>query len=314
MVIQVEIFGSRIKFRHLHCFLAVAQHHSLQKAAEVLSITQPAVSKTIKELEDILQVHLFVRGRKGAALTREAELFLRHAGTSVSALRQAVDSMAQVRDHGSAMIAIGVLPTLAPSFVPRVLLAFHRAFPEVQVSVITGTNPQLLTQLRQRELDLVLCRLSDPEQMVGLSFEHLYTDPLVLVVRPGHPLLSAPTLELARLRSFTAVLPLKGSVIRHTADTFAITHGIAPIADFIETLSVSFGRAYTGNSDAIWFVPWGAVQPDVESGLLVRLPLSTRGTEESIGVMLRTDGLAQPEVQNLITLFRHTASERRGNA
>jgi LysR family pca operon transcriptional activator len=107
---------------------------------------------------------------------------------------------------------------------------------------------------------------------------------------------------------------LSGSVIRHTADTFAITHGIAPFTDFIETLSVSFGRAYTASSDAIWFVPWGAVQPDIESRLLVRLPVSTRGTEESIGVMLRTDGLPKPEVHSLIELFRQTASERRANA
>ena len=87
----------RIKYRHLQCFLAVAQHGSLQKAADVLAITQPAVSKTLKELEDLLAVRLFERGRRGAVPTREGEAFLRHAGASVSALREAVASVAQTR-------------------------------------------------------------------------------------------------------------------------------------------------------------------------------------------------------------------------
>jgi LysR family pca operon transcriptional activator len=112
----------RIKFRHLQCFLAVAQHGSLQKAADVLAITQPAVSKTLKELEDLLAVRLFDRGRRGAVPTREGEAFLRHAGASVSALREAVASVAQTRRQGNAVIAMGVLPTVAPWLMPQLLL------------------------------------------------------------------------------------------------------------------------------------------------------------------------------------------------
>ncbi|MDS0794853.1 LysR family transcriptional regulator, partial [Burkholderia pseudomultivorans] len=74
-----RIADGRVKFRHLQCFLAVAQLGGVQKAAESLSITQPAVSKTIAELESILGVKLFERGRQGAQPTREAQLFMPHA-------------------------------------------------------------------------------------------------------------------------------------------------------------------------------------------------------------------------------------------
>src|SRR3982751_2287503 len=74
----------------------------------------------------------------------------------------------------------------------------------------TGANPELLARLRQRELDLVIGRFAEPAHMPGLSFEHLYADPLVLAVRPGHPLLAQddPKADLlAGLRAFTVILP-----------------------------------------------------------------------------------------------------------
>src|ERR1700712_53911 len=109
-------FG-RIRLRHLQAFLAVARLGNLRKAAEVLAITQPAVTKTINELEEILAVRLFERGRRGAVLTAEAELFMRHASASVSELELAVGSVA--RDRGTALLRLGVLPTVTTAFVPR---------------------------------------------------------------------------------------------------------------------------------------------------------------------------------------------------
>ena len=86
-----NLTSGRIKFRHLQCFLAVMQFGSVQRAADSLSITQPAVSKTIGELESILGVRLFERGRRGAAPTREGRLFAPHAAACVGALREGVD-------------------------------------------------------------------------------------------------------------------------------------------------------------------------------------------------------------------------------
>ena len=85
--------NGRIKFRHLQCFLAVAQLGSVQRAANSLSVTQPAVSKTIAELESILDIRLFERGRQGAVLTNEGRLFAPHARSCVAALREGVDEL-----------------------------------------------------------------------------------------------------------------------------------------------------------------------------------------------------------------------------
>ena len=189
---------SRIRLRHLQCFLAVAQQGNLRRAAQALAITQPAVTKTLNELEEMLGTTLFVRGRKGATLTPEAEVFLRHAHASVDALAQAVDSVAG--GPGEAPLRIGILPTAAPSFMPQVLAAFATQRPMAGVRVHSGRNKQLLEMLRSRELDAVIGRLSDPDVMIGLSFEHLYAEPLTVVVRAAHPLARKPRSCVAQSR------------------------------------------------------------------------------------------------------------------
>ncbi len=316
------MIDERIKFRHLQCFLAVAQHGSLQKAAGVLSITQPAVSKTLKELEALLAVRLFERGRRGAVLTRSGDAFARHAGASVSALREAVASVAPTRPHGSEVVTLGVLPTVAPQLIPALLLqldagngASRPTGLATSLRIHTAPNPALLTQLRQRELDLVIGRFAEPVHMVGLTFEHLYADPLVLALRPDHPLLRDAALRsdaLAHLPAFTAILPTLGTAIRHTADSFLLTRGLGPLVRTVETLSVTGARNYTVRSDAVWFAPRGAVQQDLDSGLLAALPVSMAGTEELVGMSLRADMAPTVAQAEVIGALRLLAAAHRG--
>ena len=98
----------RVKYRHLQCFLEIARQRSVVKAAAALSVTQPAVSKTIRELEELLGVALFERRGRGVALTRFGDVFLRYAGASVTALRQGIDSITQARTKGGMAIKVGI--------------------------------------------------------------------------------------------------------------------------------------------------------------------------------------------------------------
>src|ERR1700749_4358148 len=145
---QRSLADSRVKFRHLQCFLAVAQFGSGQGAADNLSITQPAVSKTVAELEAILGVKLFERGRHGAVPTREGLLFMPHASACVSALRQGVDLLARAEGGASATLEIGVLPTVATALVPPVLRLFAQQWPNVVVRLAIASNTELLERLK----------------------------------------------------------------------------------------------------------------------------------------------------------------------
>lgn len=307
---------SRIKFRHLQCFLAVADQGTLQKAAGKLSVTQPALSKTLKELEALLAVRLFERGRMGAALTAAGTALLQPARACVEALRGAVASVAPGSGPMAASVAIGVLPTVAPILIGPLLAGLDAAGSQTKLRIVTGSNPELLARLRQRELDLVLGRFAEPAQMAGLSFEHLYADPLVLALRPDHPVLADAAQRddlLAQLQNFTLILPIAGTAIRHSADSFLLARGLDPAAmRTIETLSVSIARAYTLASNAVWVSPQGAIERELQRGELVALPVSMAGTEELVGLSLRADMQASAAGGEVLGLIRALAGNRRG--
>jgi LysR family pca operon transcriptional activator len=302
---------ARIRLRHLQCFLAVAQHGNLRRAAQALSITQPAVTKTLNELEEMLGAALFVRGRKGAVMTPEAEVFMPHASASVAALQRAVDSVVQA--PGEAPLRVGMLPTLAPSFMPGVLKRYAVQRPQAALRLHTGRNLQLVQALRHRELDVVIGRLSDPDAMVGVTFEHLYAEPVAIVVRSGHALARAGSdarAAVAGLGACTLVLPLAGTMIRQLADGFLERHGVAPAAGVIETLDVALARSLALTADAVWFTPQAAAQPDLEAGALARLPVHIT-PEEPVGLMLPADVPPAPALQALIGAIRQQAAQLR---
>lgn len=279
----------RVKFRHLQCFVEIARQQSVVKAAAALSVTQPAVSKTIRELEDLLGVALFERRGRGVALTRFGEVFLRYAGASITALRQGVDSITQARTKGGLVIKVGALPTVSTRVMPQAVHLFKQDNIGTIVRVVTGQNSVLLSQLRTGDLDLVVGRLADPELMTGLSFEHLYSERVSFVVRPGHPVLKAKPFNLAKLANYTVLMPTEGSIIRPLVDRFLIANGIASLPDQIETVSMAFGRRYTRMTDAVWIISHGVIAEDLKEQVLAELPVKTDATTGPVGLTTRAD-------------------------
>ncbi|MCF5620190.1 pca operon transcription factor PcaQ, partial [Pseudomonas syringae] len=265
---------TRIKFRHLVCFLEVARQGSLARASDVLSISQPALSKSIKELETLLATTLFVRSKSGAALTEAGVAFMRFAGPSVQALREGVSSL-RSGEHDTVTARLGVLSTAESLLVPEVINRLHERHPALIVSVMTGPSAWLLSQLRVGELDLVVGRMTDSPQIQGLVFEHLYNESMTLVVRSDHPLLAAP-LKRESLEQFPLVLPLAGTTIRKFADSLFVQCGIQMPRQRLETLSLTLSRRYVQCSNAIWIAPLDAVSLELKGGTLVELDMGIR--------------------------------------
>lgn len=305
------MIDQRIKFRHLQCFLEVARQRSVIKAADSLAVTQPAVSKTLRELEETLGAKLFDRSKKGVTLTSYGEVFLRYAGASVTALRQGVDSIAQARMKGEAIITVGVLPTVAARIMPTAVQRFKKLGVETTVSLISGPNPFLLGRLRVGDLDLVVGRLAEPGLMAGLSFTYLYSEHVSFVVRPGHPLLARPSVDLTRIRDYTVLIPTKESIIRPTVDRLLIAHGLGALPDRIETVSNAFGRVYIRETDAIWIISNGVVARDIADGTLVELPVENGDTMGPVGLTTRTDTPPSHAVELFMASVREVAESQR---
>ncbi len=300
---------SRIRFRHLRCFLEVARQRSVGKAADVLSVSQPAVSKTLRELETTLGVELFDRSRRGVTLTEYGETFFRHAGASVSALRHGIDSVAQARGASDLAITVGALPTVAARIMPQSVKRFGAARTGATVRLVSGPNTLLLSRLHVGELDLVVGRLAEPDLMTGLTFEHLYSERISLIARPGHPLLGRQPFELQEIADYTVILPTAESIIRPDVDRFLTTNGIGDLPDRIETVSLAFAQAYLHMSDAIWFISNGVAARELSEGTLVEFPVDTSDTYGPVGLTARADVTPAQGVDLFMTIVRGVARE-----
>ncbi|MBR0557559.1 pca operon transcription factor PcaQ [Ciceribacter sp. L1K23] len=283
---------ARIKFRHLQTFLEVGRHRSIGKAADALAVTQPAVSRTIGELETILGVALVEKEGRGIRLSHFGDIFLRHAGECVAAVQRGIDSIAEVQKSEGPPIRIGSLPTASTTFLPDAVSDFLRQQTGSQVTIVSGDNKVLLDALRLGELDLVVGRLGAPERMTGLFFEPLYSEEVVIVTRPSHPLAARRNFTLNELANYVVLMPIAGSVIRPFVDRLLLTNGIPDLPNTIETVSDSFGRAYTMRHDAVWIISRGAVVNDLAGGGLAELPVDMKETRGAVG--LTTQATSEP--------------------
>lgn len=297
------LFSQRIRLRHLHTFVAVAQQGTLGRAAETLNLSQPALSKTLNELEQLTGTRLFERGRLGAQMTLMGEQFLTHAVKVLDALNHAGQSLNQKDGQGTTVVRVGALPTAALGILPKVIGQFHKQQSDVTLQVATMNNTMLLSGLKSGELDLGIGRMSDPELMTGLNYELLFLESLKLVVRPGHPLLQE-NITLSKVMEWPAVVSPKGTVPRQNAETLLSSQGCKMPTTCVETLSASLSRQLTVDYNYVWFVPSGAVKEDLRQGTLTSLPVTTQGVGEPIGVLTRVDTPLSAAAQILLSSIR----------
>lgn len=303
------LINPRVKFRHLHTFVEVARQKSVVKAAEILNVSQPAVTKTIRELEEALGVSVFEREGRGIRITRYGEVFLRHAGAALTALRQGMDSVSQELFDAAPPVRIGALPTISTRVMPRAMTLFLAEKTGSRVKIVTGDNAVLMEQLRVGDLDLVVGRLASPEKMTGLSFEHLYSEQVVFSVRNGHPLLKGKRSVFEGLADYPVLMPTRGSIIRPSVEQFLIANGVASLPIQVETVSDAFGRAFVRSSDAIWIISAGVVAADIEDGLLATLPIDTSETRGPVGLTMRADAHPPAPLSILMQTIRQAAAE-----
>ncbi|MEJ3764339.1 MAG: LysR substrate-binding domain-containing protein [Klebsiella quasipneumoniae] len=297
------LFSQRIRLRHLHTFVAVAQQGTLGRAAETLNLSQPALSKTLNELEQLTGTRLFERGRLGAQLTLVGEQFLTHAVKVLDALNSAGQALNRKEGLNNDIVRIGALPTAALGILPTVIGQFHKQQKDITLQVATMNNTMLLAGLKSGEIDIGIGRMSDPELMSGLHYELLFLESLKLVVRPGHPLLQE-TVTLSRVMEWSVVVSPKGTVPRQNAEALLQSQGCKMPAGCIETLSASLSRQLTVDFDYVWFVPSGAVKDDLRRGVLTALPIATQGAGEPIGILTRVDATLTPGTQTLLSAIR----------
>lgn len=270
-----------LRLRHMRCFLEIARAQSVSRAAEHLNITQPAVSRSLRELEDMLGVSLFERVGRGLRLNEQGRVFQAHAVAAMTELTRGCErvgkaGLRQVR------LSIGALPTAASELVPEAALAFHKENPHVRLHILTGPNWLLFNQLRDGLVDLVVGRMPEKEG-AGVTFEQLYLEDVILVCRPDHPILSTRQPDRV-LSEYPLIMPPRGAVISSAVDRYLTSIGLPEMRGTFETVALPVARKIIQASDALWFISKGVVSEDLKSEVLRDVGLSSPLLAGSIGI------------------------------
>jgi LysR family pca operon transcriptional activator len=288
-----------VKLRHIRVFLAIASLGSLTATASAQGVTQPAVSRSLAELEALLGRTLFDRIGRKLVLTEAGLLFRRHASLGV----QALEAGAAALGPGAAgSLRVGVLPTAATRLFPQVALRFHQNRPETVLTVVTGPHAYLVGQLRSGQIDVMLGRMPTASEMADLSFDHLYEEQVVLALRAPHPLAgAAPETALAIC---PVILPPPDAIIRRNVDDYLASLGLAGLRPAYQTVALSVGRGIVLASDALWFISRGVIADELDQGLMTTLPTGARHLSGAVGITRSQTGAARDDLALLSQIAR----------
>lgn len=297
-----------LKLRHLSCALDVARTGSVRGAAEALHVTESAVSKTLRELEEQLGVRLFERTKKGMTLTESGRQFAGYAQSALDALHTGVSLASGDRAVPPTVVRIAAMTVVTAAFLPELVRRFLAAHADSLVEIVAGSGAALLDRLRRGQVEIVLGRCPPRKDLTGLAFEPLYIDRHVFVVRAGHPLATLGKVAPSRISAFPIVMPPRESPFWEEIHQFFVARGVHPRAARVEVLDLQFSRAYTLSSDAVWIGSERAVGADIAAGALVRLPITAPSFEASVGVITRRSGAGDAKQDELLRLTREASA------
>ena len=211
--------------RQLRVFACVAKHSSFARAAEELSLTPPAVSMQIKELEEDCAFPLFERAGRAVRLTMPGEYLLVYARRILATLKEAETVMAGLRGAEAGRMTIGMVST-AKYFLPRLLARFRAEHPAVEMRLSAGNREQLVRQLRDNEVDLAV--MGRPPRDLDTRAEPFAAHPLAVIAAPEHPLVKRRNIAPKTLEAEQFIVREPGSGTRAAMEHFFRDERISP--------------------------------------------------------------------------------------
>lgn len=254
----------------LRYFLRVAERGNFTRAAEDLMISQPALSRSIQKLEEELGQPVFERKARSVSLT---DAGMRLQARAQQVLSIIADTKAEITDDGeSGRVRVGAIPTIAPYFLPEILQKFSAAFPRATLIVQENTTDHLLKNCTQGEIDLAIVALPVPVKY--LEVEELFSEELLLVLPPDHPLVTQSRITLrdieplpfvlldeahclsdnivtfCRQRSFQPVSVERTSQLAMVQELVSLSHGVSMVPEMARVRDQSDRRVYRSLSGA----------------------------------------------------------------
>lgn len=295
---------TRLKTRQLLLLVALAEEGNIHRAAAALHMTQPAASKLLRELEDMLDALLFERMPRGMRPTLYGDALIRHARAVLGSLDQAQEELAALKAGRLGHAAVGAITSPGVSVLPAAVAAVKRTHANLRVTVEIDASNVLLEHLAQDKLDMVLGRLSAEHDKLALRYEPLTGEPVCAVVRPGHPMLAGGPVALADVQRQTWVVPQAGSVLRHRFELMFQRASLAPPSNVVETSALLFITRVLEQSDMIAVLAEDVARYYETHGMVAVLPVPMDCQMDDFGLITRADRLLTPAAMVMVEALR----------
>jgi LysR family transcriptional regulator of gallate degradation len=295
--------------RRLQVFVKLCETHHMQTVASLLGLSQPAISSTIKVMENGCGQTLFERTPRGLQPTRASHEILFPIRRALNELRHIETDITALRGALQGVVHVGALPLGRTRILPEAIVRMVAEYPEIQV--ITNESPfdLLATELRAGDVDFVFGALRSEAYASDLTGEALLTEDMVVLARRDHPLYSKTALH-DELSSAQWVLPRAGSPARKMLDECFTRFGIAPPRPVVESADMAIIRGLLLRSDMLAAVSAHQLEQEIASGELCILPLELKQTTRAIGLTYRNGCLHSPVAQAMMEMIRRVIREQ----
>jgi len=249
-----DAYAAQMELRHLRYFVAVGEAENISRAALKLHVSQPALSRQIRDLEDELGFLLLTRDAKSVRLTEAGRAFLTEARAALQCVEDAVHTARAIATGARGELHVGYAPSLTARFLPPTLRAFQALSPEVRVKLHDLSTEEMLAGLRDGTLQIAFVVRLTPAMLRGLRFEELARDPFYLAVAPKHPLAarrSVKLVEAAREPLITYSRKDYPEAHENLATMFAAIKSKPRIAEEHDSVSSLIAAVEAGNGVAI---------------------------------------------------------------
>ena len=295
-----------IDFELYRIFYVVANHKNITKASEELHISQPAISKSIKNLEAQLGGELFVRTKRGVVLTDEGKEFYNYIKQAIEYINNAENKFTDLINLETGTIKIGISTTLTKEFLLPYLEKFHEKYPKIDIQIDTNITPELLHKLRNGLLDIVILNLKGKSYGDDLEIIKCRKVTDCFAVNKKYKDLIDKELSLKELNNYPLILQPKGSNTREFLDTFARENGVT-LKSGIELAGYSLVVEFTKIGLGIGYINKDYSKSLLQNKELFELNIKEKIPSRYIGMVLSKNHIPSFSTRKLIEIItEHT--------
>jgi DNA-binding transcriptional LysR family regulator len=294
----------------LNALIAVAKARNFSLAARIVGTSQPALLRSARDLESLLEIRLFEKTSQGIELTRTAQILAQHVKLAFAEMAQGYTEIAALKGVDSGIIVIGSMPLARHGILPSAINALAAELPEVRTNVVAAPYAELLHGLRHGEIDLLIGALRDPIPMEDVEQETLFHDPLAIVARSGHPLTANQGITLDDLAAYPWAVPPHGTPTRDNFE--ALMQGKKTAGGLVESSSIVLIISLLLESNRLTLISRQQIRREMTQGLVTTLPYDMSNTLRPIGLTTRRNWRPTATQVRFIELLRESAKRFAG--